>query len=530
MKKNIFILSLIVLVTFSCNKPLLEEPIYDFRTPETAFATQESTNAILLGMYKSMTAYHYYSSTYAQLLTFNSGLMTRRAGGDTDIARLEQTPTKSWIGSVYDVIYSSIAQNNFIIESIDPAATEDYKKNALGQAYFFRAMNYFNLVRLFGPVPLVEKLSKTPEEANIPRAESIDEVYNLIVADLDKAFELLPDEQSSGLAPKKMATRALLAKVYMTRASANNDATYWEQARDLAQMVMQSGVYSLVSNYADLWDIGNEFTSESIVEFGFSNTTIGVGSAFPQILVPSKSGWSSNGTGGWGRSVLTRELFDTIVNTHGGRDPRMEINVVTEYTRTDGKTVTSYPALSKGTYRVYLPYPSIQKYKDPNSLDNNSHANNYIYLRYAEVLLIYAEAENALNGPTASAIDALNQVLTRARNSGDSGLPMAVTAADFTDSESFKDRVLTERLAELMGEFHTWYDARRFGVEYFRKVCENHNRRLDLAKEQKVFNSTSDFYFGVDDFTVQRNLLFPIPESEINTNEAISFSDQNFGY
>ena len=266
------------------------------------------------------------------------------------------------------------------------------------------------------------------------------------------------------------------------------------------------------------------------MEIGFSNTTIGVGSGFPHVLVPQVSGWSSNGTGGWGRCVLTRELYDTIVGTHGGPDPRMEVNVVIDYVRTDGKTVTSYPSLSPSSYNVYLPYPGIQKYKDPNGLDNNSHANNYIYLRYAEILLIYAEAENALNGPTGNAISALNQVLERARNSGSSGLPADVSTADFAGQESFRDRVLTERLAELMGEFHTWYDARRYGEEYFRLVCENHNRRLDQAKDQGIFVASSDFYFGTDAFTIQRNMLLPIPESEINTNEAISFDDQNYGY
>jgi len=530
MKKHIFILSLLLVITISCDKPLLDEPIYDFRTPETAFASEESTNAILLGMYKTMTAYHYYSSTYSQLLTFNSGWMTRRAGGDADLARLEQTPTKSWIGSVYDAIYSSIAQNNFIIESTSAESQVEYVRNARGQAHFFRAMNYFNLVRLFGPVPLVSRLSKTPEEANVPRAESVDAVYEFIIADLNKAYDLLPEFQTSGLAPKQMAAKALLSKVFLTRASSTNNIEYWQRAKNLADSVIQSGIYSLEANYADLWNVNNEFTSESIVEFGFSNTTIGVGSAFPHILVPQKSGWSSNGTGGWGRSVPTRELYDTIVSTHGGVDPRMEVNVVVDYTRTDGKTVTSYPALTKGVAKVYLPYPSVQKYKDPNGLDNNSHANNYIYLRYAEILLIYAEAENALNGPTGNAVGALNQVLLRARNSGDTGLPDDASTADFASTESFRDRIMVERLSELMGEFHTWFDARRYGMDYFTKVCENHNRRLDLAKTQKVFKSASDFYFGIDAFTIQRNLLLPIPESEINTNEAISFEDQNFGY
>ena len=529
MKKIIFFLIILFAGLLSCDQ-LLEEPIYDFRTDETAFKSEESTNAVLLGMYKSMQAYHYFSSTYWGTLVFNSGTMTRRAGGDTDLAKLQQTPTSAWINNSYGAIYAAVSQSNFILSVADANSEDLTVQNARGQAYFARAVHYFNLVRMWGAVPMVLKPLETEAEAAVPRAESTDVVYNQVISDLENAYNLLPETQANLLAPKKMAASALLSKVYLHIASKSDNAADWQKAKDYASEVINSGAYSLVGNYADLFDITSEFSIESIFEIGFSNVTDGVGSMFAHFWVPQVSGWSSNGTGGWGRGVLTRELYDDIVSAVGGVDARLATNVITEYTRTDGKTVVSYPALTKGDAKVYLPYPSIQKYKDPNGLNNNTHANNYIYLRYADVLLIYAEAENELNGPTQDAMDKVNMLLERSRNSGSLSIPVDIQISDFASKEELRDRIMIERHAELLGECHEWFDARRRGEEYFKKMCENHNARLDVAKDEGIFNNTSDFYYPIDDLSLQRNLLLPIPQSEIDANEAIGNEDQNYGY
>ncbi len=528
MRKIIYFVIFFTFTFVSCEK-LLEEKIYNFRTAESAFETEESTNAVLLGVYKSMQAYHYYSSTYWGVLAFNSGFTTRRDGGDADLAKMQQTPASAWVSNLYTAIYTAVSQTNFILDVVELDAEKPSTGNARGQAYFARATHYFNLVRLWGPVPMVLKPILSAQEASIPRAESVDVVYAQIIEDLENAYELLPETQENLLAPKKMAAYAMLAKVYLQIASQSNATADWEKAKYYAEQVINSQAYGLVSNYAELFDISREFSKESIFEVGFSNVSDGVGSGFTHFWVPQVSGWSSNGTGGWGRGVLTRELYDTIVATNGGVDARLATNVVTFYTRTDGKTAISYPALNKGTAAFYINYPMLQKYKDANGLNNNTHANNYIYLRYAEILLIYAEAENELNGPTQDAIDKINLLLARSRNSGGLTIPADLSLANFTQ-ESLRNRIMVERHSELLGECHDWYDARRRGIEYFKKVCENHNKRLDLAKTQLIFKSTSDFYFPVDEFSLQRNMLLPIPESEIATNQAIGIEDQNFGY
>lgn len=145
------------------------------------------------------------------------------------------------------------------------------------------------------------------------------------------------------------------------------------------------------------------------------------------------------------------------------------------------------------------------------------------------MLLIYAEAENELNGVTQDALDKINLLLERSRNSGGLTIPVDIQVADYTQ-ETLRDRIMVERHSEMLGENHEWFDARRRGEAYFLKVCENHNARLDQAKTEGIFSTKSDFYFGTDANTIKRNMLFPIPEAEIATNQAIGISDQNFGY
>ena len=542
MKNLKYFLIIIFVVSVSCEN-LFDEPVYSFRTKETAFETEGSTNAVLLGMYKSMQDYNYLSGHYHQTLDFNSALLTRRAGGETEFAQLRQIPNSVWTEKIYAAIYGAIAQSNTILFVADSTSQDTIINNARGQAYFLRALHYFNLVRIWGPVPIITIPPASVEETYVPRAKSVDDVYDVIISDLHNAYSNLTVTQSNKLAPKKMAAYALLAKVYAQLASMCEDkeafgmqtttdkTTYWELARDYADSVIQSPAYFLEEDYSTLFDLNNEFTEESIFEVGFSNVADGVGAAFTHMMVPQKSGWSANGTGGWGRIVCTREMYDTVFSVTGGRDARLETNIAHQYTRIDAKVTVSYPELGKGTADVYLTYPTFQKYKDPNGLNNNTHANNFIYLRLADILLTYAEAMNELNGPIAATITPVNELLRRSRNStGGSAIPADIVLGQYTSTEAFRARIMTERLAELMGEGHEWYDARRRGRAYFKSICENHNARLDLAKTQGVFKAASDFYFETDDFSVRRNLWLPIPSAEISTNEALGLGDQNFGY
>jgi hypothetical protein len=140
--------------------------------------------------------------------------------------------------------------------------------------------------------------------------------------------------------------------------------------------------------------------------------------------------------------------------------------------------------------------------------------------------LIAAEAMNEL-GDQAGAYAQLQPILAR----GGVGHYSASLPVDLSDQKAMLDFIMAQRLVELIGELHEWFDARRRGATYFKEICENHNASLDIAKTEKTgYKVDPDFYFPVDDATIERNMLLPIPVEEIYKNPAIGIEDQNPGY
>jgi len=181
-----------------------------------------------------------------------------------------------------------------------------------------------------------------------------------------------------------------------------------------------------------------------------------------------------------------------------------------------GTSVNVYPTVNNTAQG----WPYIKKYVDPAYVATLSNR-NFIYLRYADVLLMLAEAENEINGP-ANAYQYVNQVLLRARNSA---TPAAAVPADWSGmtQDQFRDRILRERRYELIGECHLWHDVRRRGAAYLKAFFIEHNTHA-------TFNPAADKTYPTDDASVNKLLLIPIPEKEINTNTMMSPADQNPGY
>lgn len=533
--KKIFYLLLSVFVLSSCEN-MLEEDVYGFRTAENAFDTEESAAATVESVKKSFMAYNYYSGMFPQTLGFNSTLVGRRAGANSNrsLAQLKQTPSTLWVSKPYEACYSGVASANFVIKVTDPNSELESVRNARGLALFARGVHYFNLVRLYGPTPLVLQPFESDDDASVPRPESVDVVYQQIEEDLNAAFELMPESPVDKTTPGKWAAKAYLAKLYLNLASGSNDATQWTKARDYALEVINSGPFSLVSNYADLFSMETEFTSEAIFELSFARVT-GAGSAMSNIMAPWKIETSSS-KGAWGRIVVLRESYDRMLEINDGQpDARMEIGMKTHWMQLGNKLCVTYPNKKGATIdgvkaKVYSQYPGISKWIDGSALDNNTAGNNYIVCRLAEMYLIVAEAENEINGPTQMACDYLNPLLERSRGTMRYDYPANVTLADFSSKEDLRDRIMTERLVELVGEGQTWFDARRRGTEYFKQILVNHNARLDLAKTEKIFTGAADEYWATDDASVLKNLLLPIPSDVIIKNQAINPEDQNPGY
>ncbi len=379
------------------------------------------------------------------------------------------------------------------------AATRDI---IIGEASFLRAALMFELTMYWGEVPINDPARQT--ELGWGR-QPLADVYAQIVEDLERAIDKLPVTQSNPVYPEKGVAQALLGKVYL---SAPQESGYrdYTKAKQWFETVINSGQYSLVPSYATLFDPNSPNTSESLYEWQFNNN------------------WPDNNQIQWqtgSRAVANLDQYAYF----GGYD----LMVVTEYCykdKTDGglweagdtrKNVSiRYDFTYQGQHPP-LPSPSggdeldphIKKYEDIRTQGSQSFWNsgkNKPYMRYADVLLAYAEALNEL-GQTADAENYVNQVRTRAFG----GTLPAGMAWSGLSQQQFRDQVLDERMRELA--FEGW-------------------RRMDLIRTGKLVqlvgarNKWAHQNGTIADF----HNRYPIPLGEIKLNDDISQEDQNPGY
>lgn len=521
MRKNIQLIVVIALITFSiisCKKGLLDENPYSFLSSDAVYKTDAGLEAAINGCYSIMADYGGYGAGYLTWMTVSSGGYYTNQAPNSDMNTLTHTGSNLWLvnNSPWDAFYSAIkVANDIIAKAPLGTASPDAKTKAVGEAHFMRGMLYFNLVRMFGGVPLRIKPT-SQDDVNLPRAKA-DEVYTLIIADLEKAKTMMSATPSTGR-PSKWAASALLGKVYITLAG-NQTATqtaYWQKAKDELLSVVANGGYSLQPSFALLFTAGNENTKESIIEIQYTLSG-GPNGQFCNFFSPNGSTLTPKATNGpFGRNRVNKDIFDRHKAQYP-TDPRIDISYVYDvFTKNVGGTTKIYPSVNNSTQG----WPYIKKYSDPDFVSNFSNR-NFIYLRYADVLLMLAEAENELNGP-AGAYQYVNQVLLRARNSV---TPAATQPANWTGmtQDQFRDRILRERRYELIGECHLWHDVRRRGASYLKAFFIEHNTH-------PTFNLTADITYPTNDATVTKLLLMPIPDKEINANTMIGPEDQNFGY
>ena len=549
---RLFVVVLLIF-TSSCE---LDEDVYSFRDSESVFASGGSTDALLGSLTTAgYTNYWYYQSVFPATTAHHSLFYTRR--NNYSLNKMTITPSESRVQNAWREMYTGIATANIIISTTPENPETENEKNARGLALFTRAGHYFMLARLWGGVPLV----LNPEDKNMPRSTR-DETFEQIVEDLEFAFDYLAPLQNSPTKPKKMAAAAYLAAVYHHWASLTNDISRWEKARDWAKIVIDaegSGEgYRLLDDFAHLWDLNHEFSDESIMEIGF--TRAAGGASFPiwwSIFGDGQAAKSQNGG-----TIINYHLADSLISIYNGEiDYRMKtqtsINQIYYWPMIGGDNTAakmSYPLNKADLRQAKLDNPLglpdatnytgnthilVTKYRDPAPLGNNGHENNAILMRYSEVLLIAAEAECELNGgPNTIAIDYLNRVLTRARKNESFTEPANVSLGSFNGLLDFRARLLMERANEFIGEHHAWMDERRFGIEHFRNRVEWHNTQFQRESLSSWTSGSSGNFgrrirnqeFPTDDSFLTKNLLWPIPENEINNNTSLTFSDQNPEY
>ncbi len=518
MKRNYIIYTLLSFLMTWNACTMEEEP--KFPAADNLFSSVEGANTVLNGCYSAIADFNYYGADFMHLTYFSSGLYTsNRDASLNDILIFQQTPSLNFVENVWKSSYRVIARANDIIDNLSlvELADVDEQNNILGQAYFLRGLTYFNLVRIYGGVPLITK-TVTFETINQPRASS-DDVYRQVITDFEMAASLLKDKDSQyDGRPAAPAANMLLAKVYMTLAGNKTagETDYWQKAYDEAIKVY--GKYSLVSDYRTLWnETTSNITSESVFEImGNEENTLRLYQLFT----------ASNGNAGlsvWGRIKPNIECYDLHVGKYPD-DPRVGATFRSEWTKYSAKGTTqlikSYPFFTKRNNKDKS-YPWLNKYfiNDHTKMNYNTNM-NFVPFRYADLLLMLAEIENELNGPD-NAYAYVNEVLARARVSAD---VVASEPADWTGmtQEEFRAAIMMEYRYELLGEGHEWFNDRRRGYEYFKtNVVDVHNNHsgYDFSVQRDIELPDNS-----------RNMLMPVPQSEITANPNISAADQNPGY
>ncbi|MCO5286379.1 MAG: RagB/SusD family nutrient uptake outer membrane protein [Chitinophagaceae bacterium] len=514
--KRLLFISLFALVIISCNKKgFLEEKPYSFLSSDALYSSDAGARAALTGCWSSISTLQGYGANYSLVLDLTSGGWFNQAAAYKEMNALTYTASSTYLDAVspYKAFYGGIAVANDIIAKLpDGNVSAGLKDNLLGQAYLIRGMIYFNLVRMYGGVPL-RLLPTTKEDVSLPRASKND-VYAQIITDLEKAAQLLPLKAGQEVGrPAKYAAVALLGKVYIAMAGGDNSSPYWQKAKDALLEVVNSNQYSLVPKFQDLWDINKQNSQESIIEIQFSRD--GAENSMSNFYTPTGTVATPLVTNGpFGRHRPNKESYTWHTIQYPG-DPRIDATYFhDQLTRLDGTIVKIWPQNKAGQG-----FPYMKKYVDPGFVSRKTSC-NFIYLRYADVLLSLAEAENEINGPD-NAYQYVNEVLNRARTSIS---PASVEPQDYSGmtQEEFRTRIMLERRYELMGEVHLWYDTRRRGQDYLFNFFTQHNN----FSLNGGLNLSFDYKYNLD----AKYLLLPIPSSEINNNTAMTPSDQNPGY
>lgn len=395
-------------------------------------------------------------------------------------------------------IYRSINTANVAIERIPAIDMDARKRNHLvGEARFWRGLLYGELVKMWGDVPLVQHPTEGVDNLfDVVREDQL-KVLDEALSDLRFASENLTDSYRTGYgrADATMA-EAVFAKVSLIRAARSGSADDWENVADYCEKVIVSGKYDLYDNYADNFKISNEHGIESVVSINYQNTADLWGSQFNVALLPSEILANSPG-GNEGPSNANYWIVPTenLYNSFAQGDTRRDVTIMSGYTYSDGSEI-NFAESAKYPY-YYCKY--WDREAEPGGLNSDQ---NYPYMRYSEVLLMYAEALNELNnGPTAEAYDAINTVRDRAFQDGGSGLH-DLSGLSY---KQFRKAILDERRWELALEGSRWFDLVR--------LSENFTGDIKAAKP--------------DAFVQDKHRLLPIPQYERLLNDKIT---QNEGY
>ncbi|NLI72747.1 MAG: RagB/SusD family nutrient uptake outer membrane protein [Bacteroidales bacterium] len=421
MKKIYLILSTIIFLQFYACHDALDTVPTDFLNPVISYETAENLEKSLTAIYDVLGDVYGTNWLYRYGLEADEG----RYGNHVDTRGLTYNTynaSEPAIEVLYTRLFLGVTRANMLLENVDnnPEIDKSIRDRIRGEALFLRGHYYFLLVKMFGGVPLVVTNSKTPNEVHVPRATAL-EIYEQIVKDMTAAEEIVSDIQTLGYGGRvnKSAVRGSLAKVYLHMAGRLGDKSKYVEAEKWALKVIEEGYHELNPNYSNIFInyARDEYdTKESLFEVEYwgnrSGTYLEAGQV--GVVVGPKSLNPETGIA-QGAVRVNQFLFDLYKEG----DLRCGWNIANfSYDNTGECGAKTF--LTERT-QIYdrMPGKYRREYEVVTPRIKSWSSQNYPLLRYSDVLLMYAEANNEINGaPTSKAIDAVNQVRRRAWATG----------------------------------------------------------------------------------------------------------------
>ena len=512
MKNKVYILiAFTALILLGACKDFLEDKPASVLTQVNFYNTPARINQGVLGCYAGMATALKDEWRYTEIRSDNTCVATTGTSGVDrvdycDLAFFRTSTSLPMMQQYWYKLFQNISNVNAILPSVaDNAfvAVESQRAQYEAELLFIRAYHYFTLVNLWGDMFKVTSVISAEEAKKIPRSP-VSEIYNdIIIPDLLKAIDQAPASYATGDAGRitKWAAMSLLAKAYMMQGGTDNLA----KAKPLIEAVLTTSPHGLLLGtgaFAQIFDVTKEMNKEIIFAVRYLGGSSGLGSPFWGIFAPDNSA----------------NLFLKVGTPDGDNNPTPELM---HLFRADPKDTRKDPS-----FRVWLKSATdtiqyISKYIDPTMILPKQCENDWIVIRYADMVLLNAEIM-AQDGRIGEATIEVNKIRARA------GLD---PLEPFSSNEEALDAVYKERRLELAFENQRWFDLLRMANAY-----GNPNKALDILKTHVFVTDWTNLYSQYDKIPlpdetqfIRERLLLPIPQTEIDANNEMVIP-QNPGY
>lgn len=501
MKSSIqFITIILIFSLFSCSEDFLDKENPTELGVGTFYETETQVNQAVIGIYASLQGIVANQFYFQEFITDNTTVHFNEGnrGNAPNIEAIEYwqyNSNSNQFNIIYSDIYRAIGNINTLLFRLSDANIDAGPKSVFeGEARFFRAYYYYLLSEYFGDAVIITEPIQTPSDAFEFVRSPITDVYAQIESDLATAISSLPTTVDQSVAGRLTRGAALTLRAKVLFAQRNYTA-----AIPVLNQVVSSGVYNLLPNYADIYDPNNKNHSESIFEAQFQgNNDLGESSGFIYSFYPlfsqgAVTGFPGIDGNGWNIPS------NNIIAAYEDGDLRKDVSLSEGYISNEGE---------------FVPVPFIEKFRNPHSIERRPD-DNWPIFRYADVLLMLAEAINETSGPNGEAYGYLNEVRGRAGLNPLGGL----------SEEQFRNALRDERRIELAFENHRWFDLKRTystaELVAFLNAHGEEERANPTTPRGGVAFTAGDYQF--DAFEI----LFPLPERELLINPNLT---QNPGY